>query len=126
MSFAGVNKLLLDILKNLAISPYRLVYHRNTHDPIVAVLDTNSSTDCKIKLEIWFHLKLREAQYVQVAVGPPTLLPFPHSKTISPNHIMPSRVRYCLPRQQPRFPGQQSPSATGLALRSGTRLFCSR
>ena len=89
MSFAEVNELLLDILKNLAIFPYRFVYQRNTHNPIVAVMDTTSSTDCKAKLEIWFKLKLREAQYVQVAVGPPdSAASFPHSKNSSLNHRM--------------------------------------
>ena len=51
MSVAKLNEFLLDKIKTLALSPYRFVHIRNTHDPIVAVLNATDSADCKTRLE---------------------------------------------------------------------------
>lgn len=126
MSFTKVNEILIDFLKNLAILPYRYVYRRNTRDPINEFLKVSGS-NCQTKLEIWLKLKLHEAQYVQVAVGSPDFACISQVfKPISSNGRMSYRVQYYSPRQQPRYPGQQSQLVIGLALRSGTRHFCSR
>lgn len=69
MSVAQVNEFLLDKIKKLALSPYRFVYFRNTHDPIVTILNTTDGVNCLIKLKLFFKLKLREVQYVQIAVS---------------------------------------------------------
>lgn len=73
MDFARkVLDILTTILEDVALIPYRLVFRRNTRDPILAILSTTNSADCKEKVELWFILKLREAQYVQIAVSAPT------------------------------------------------------
>ena len=50
MSVAKLNEFLLDKIKTLVLSPYRFVYIRNTHNPIVAVLNANDTADCKTEL----------------------------------------------------------------------------
>ena len=84
MSLARVNDVLLNVPRRLAVLPYRFVYRRNTEDPIDAVLNTTNSHDCKRELEKWFRMKMREVQYVQIAVCPPTLLHAPFA--IVQNH----------------------------------------
>ena len=58
-----------DSLQYAATSPYRFVFLRNTYDPIALALKARDTEDCRSQLESWFKLKLREAQYIQVAVG---------------------------------------------------------
>lgn len=56
---------LLRICGFLAVLPYGSIYRRNTPDPIVEKGNEHSAIS---GLESWARLKLKEAQYVQVAV----------------------------------------------------------
>ena len=48
--------------------PYGQIYHRNTQVPISTIIHLNDETEIQNELLRWFKVKLREAQYVQVAV----------------------------------------------------------
>ena len=69
MSATRTLSTLHDLLQYAATSPYRFVFLRNTYDPIARALKSRDTEDCRSQLESWFRLKLREAQYIQVAVG---------------------------------------------------------
>lgn len=59
---------LLAVASSAAVLPYGQVYRRNTLLPIIAIIGKNDEADIRSELSKWFKVKLREAQYVQVAV----------------------------------------------------------
>ena len=139
MSIAKMNESIFDIVKKIVLSPYRFAYFRNTKDPIDAVLSpTTDIEDCKTKLERFFHLKLREVQYVQIAVssgnidfwslfslrfiGPPITPLFPSTHTWILSNGPQIRVQYSLPLPSLHYHGQRRIIATGPVLRSGMQL----
>lgn len=59
---------LLDAASSVAMLPYGQVYRRNTRLPIVTIIGKHDEAEIHAELLKWFKVKLREAQYVQVAV----------------------------------------------------------
>lgn len=60
---------LLDSLAFIAVLPYRELYRINTLSPISSIVTKNDEVEINADLNHWFKSKLKEAQYVQVAVG---------------------------------------------------------
>ena len=75
---------LLDQILSLLILPYKVFYNRHTREPLNLVASSVDVTTCQIHLESFFRAKLREAQYVQVAV----------SISLLSNQLSPSLNRY--------------------------------
>ena len=60
---------LLAFLVAIAVLPYSNIYRRNTHDPLISIMEQNNDTATVSELQRWAKRKHGEAQYVQVAVG---------------------------------------------------------
>ena len=48
--------------------PYGFFYDRNTRTPLTNIAASTNPADCRSHVEAFFKAKIREAQYVQVAV----------------------------------------------------------
>ena len=59
---------LLHNLSLVFVLPYGQVYRRNTRQPIISIINADNEYEVHERLLAWFKVKLREAQYVQVAV----------------------------------------------------------
>jgi len=64
--------LFAECLVFIATSPYFRIFNRNTRRPLKELAETTDETRIKEFLLRWTVLKLREAQYVQVAVSHPS------------------------------------------------------
>lgn len=60
---------LVDGCAFVAMLPYGSIYRRNTLLPIIFIVEQDDVLERQIAIERWFRVKLREAQYVQVAVS---------------------------------------------------------
>ena len=60
---------LVDGCAFVAMLPYGSIYRRNTLLPIIFIVEQDDVLERQTAIKRWFRIKLREAQYVQVAVS---------------------------------------------------------
>ena len=97
--------------------PYGHLYRAHTRGPIISIIEEDDELEVRAKLIRWFHLKLREAQYVQVAVREWRIRllfqDFTHPRYREPFSSL---------RSHPAYPGMTSPLDTGPVPRYGMQV----
>ena len=59
----------LSLTAHVAVLAYGSIYSRNTLKPIQRIIDSSDEASLKDEMKQWTSSKLKEAQYVQVAVS---------------------------------------------------------